>query len=257
MELNLNCDLGEKSNYYDGRNDHNLIKIINTANIACGFHAGNIQEIKKTILDSKNNSVSIGAHPSFKDKKNFGRKRINLSLKEIDILINDQLNIIDKISKKLNYPITHVKPHGALNNMACENFELAKQIGNSIKKFNDNLIYMVLPKTEMINAAKKIEIRYACEIFADRNYNEAGLLIERSDPNALITDPEKALENISEMIEKKSIKTLSGKLIKTEIDTICIHGDGYNAIEIAKKIKNGLETKGIVFKPLNKLNKFQ
>ena len=133
MELNLNCDLGEKSNHYNGHNDEELLKIVNTANIACGYHAGNKGIISKTIKIAKLNKVSIGAHPGFKDKKNFGRKKLILSKLEIFKLVIEQLEIISEISKKINYPLTHVKPHGALNNMACEDFQIANTIGKAIK----------------------------------------------------------------------------------------------------------------------------
>ena len=189
MEINLNCDLGEKSVHYDGKNDFSLLKIINSANIACGYHAGDNQTINTTIIESKKNNVSIGAHPGFNDKKNFGRKRINISKKELIRTVKKQLDIIDKIATKNDWPITHVKPHGALNNMACENFEIATTIGEIIKKYNDKLIYVVLPLNEMENAAKKLNIRYACEIFADRNYEDNGQLVSRSKNYASINDP--------------------------------------------------------------------
>ena len=142
MELNLNCDLGEKSNHYNGHNDEELLKIVNTANIACGYHAGNKGIISKTIKIAKANRVSIGAHPGFKDKKNFGRKRLILSKLEIFKLVIKQLEIISEISKKINYPLTHVKPHGALNNMACEDFQIANTIGKAIKKFDNEVIFL-------------------------------------------------------------------------------------------------------------------
>ena len=256
MELNLNCDLGENSKHYNGHNDEALLKIVNTANIACGYHAGNNSVMAKTIITAKINKVSIGAHPGFKDKKNFGRKRLNLSNIEIYELVLKQLKIISKISKKIQYPLTHVKPHGALNNMACEDINIAKIIGQVIKEFDKNLIYIVLPLTKMHKAAKILNLKYACEIFADRNYNDNGLLIERSHPKSMIQNTREAIENISLMIEKKAIKTISGKFLKTNIDSVCIHGDGDKAVEISHIIKNGLIKKGINFLPLNKLSKF-
>ena len=257
METNLNCDLGESSTHHSAENDSELMKLINTANIACGFHAGNKNIISKTIKIAKINKVSIGAHPGFKDKRNFGRKRLNLSQNEIYKLITDQLIIISTISNKLKTKITHVKPHGALNNIACEDLRTAKTIGNAIKNFNKNLIYMVLPLTEMHNAAKILKLKYACEIFGDRNYNDNGLLIDRSNPKALIKDPTESINNIFLMLEKKAIKSINGKFLKTDIDTICVHGDNIKAIEIANTIKKSLIKKGINFLPLNKLSKFK
>ena len=256
MELNINCDLGEKSEIFNAKNDYELLKVINTANIACGYHAGSKEIIKETIINSKKFGVSIGAHPGFNDRLNFGRKRLNLNLKELDKLIIDQLEILNEIAKSQNYDFTHVKPHGALNNMACEDFDIALQISKSVKSFDKDLIFMVLPCTQMILAAQKINIKYACEIFADRNYDESGLLIDRKEKNSMVSDPEISVKNIFQMLENNAIKTISGNFLKANIDTICIHGDGKNAVEIAKSIKKGLMNKGIDFKPLNALRKF-
>ena len=132
METNLNSDLGEKSFHYDGKNDRALMKKINTANIACGFHAGDKETMTSTIKLAKENNVSIGAHPGFDDKKNFGRKRINLNETEIKKIVIDQINILNKIANKENMKLTHVKPHGALNNMACEDYDLSLAIGSAI-----------------------------------------------------------------------------------------------------------------------------
>ena len=256
MKINLNCDLGEKSEHYDGANDQALIEIINTANIACGYHAGNGSTIEATIIKAKKNNVSIGAHPGFADKINFGRKRIELTKKELEKLIKDQLEIINNISAFHNWPITHVKPHGALNNMACEDFDLAFAIGQSIYEFNKDLIYLVLPLTKMEKAAQQLNLKYACEIFADRNYQDNGELILRSQPSAIVKNSKKASSNILEMILTSSIKCLSGKRIKCQIDSICIHGDNDNAISIVKELKKNLIQNNIQLVNLDKLNKF-
>jgi len=256
MELNINCDLGEKSEVFDGINDYELLQIINTANIACGYHAGSKEIIKETIINAKKFEVSVGAHPGFNDKLNFGRKRINLTLKELDKLISEQLEIFSEVAESENYDFTHVKPHGALNNMACENLDISIQIAKSISTFNKDLIFMVLPCTQMIIAAKQINLRYVCEIFADRNYDESGLLIDRKNMNSMISDPNIAVNNIFQMLENNGIKTIGGNFLKTDIDTICVHGDGKNAVGIAQMIKNGLKDRGVDFKPLNMLSKF-
>ena len=256
METNLNCDLGEKSIHYSGANDGKLLKIINTASIACGFHAGDENTMHETIKLAKKFNVSIGAHPGFADKKNFGRKRIYLTKSELKKNIIDQILIISKIAEENGSKLTHVKPHGALNNMACEDYELSLTIGKTIKEFDNDLIYIVLPLTEMERAAKKINIKYACEIFADRNYDDCGLLISRSENNALVSDPIKAAKNVLRMLQDKSIYCYSGKRIPCEIDTICVHGDGLKSVEIVTQLKKDLENMGFKFKPLNLLNKF-
>ena len=141
MEININCDLGESSKFCSTENDPLLLKIVNSANIACGYHAGDKQTMEKTVKISKENNVSVGAHPSFNDPENFGRKRLNLSSSEITKLITDQINILSNISDKLGMKVTHVKPHGALNNMACEDYDLAKIISESILQVNKDLIF--------------------------------------------------------------------------------------------------------------------
>ena len=256
MEINLNCDLGEKSIHYDGKNDNSLLEIINSANIACGYHAGNIEIIDSTIKQSKKNQVSIGAHPGFNDPKNFGRKRINLSENELYNLITKQLEIINKIANENKYPITHVKPHGALNNMACENIDISMIIGKAIKDFNKDLIYVVLPLNEMEKAAKKLDLKFACEIFADRNYEDNGQLVSRNKDYASINDPIEASNNILEMINTSAIKTYSGKKINCNIDTVCIHGDGKEALGLAMELKKKLTENNINMLCLDKLKVF-
>ena len=257
MEINLNCDLGEKSSHYNGVNDNKLLKIINSINLACGYHAGNKTIINKSIKEAIKNKVSIGAHPGFKDLKNFGRKKLHLSKKELITLIWDQLEIINNIAIKNNTHITHVKPHGALNNMACENLDMAFTIGQTIKKFNKNLIYIVLPLTKMEDAAKKLNLNYACEIFADRNYEDNGHLVSRNKKNALINNPIISSNNVIEMLDSSSIKCFSGKKIKCKIDTICIHGDGINSVKIAKKLKKELIFNGFHLLNLDKMTRFK
>ena len=256
MEINLNCDLGEKSIHYDGKNDEALMKIINTANIACGFHAGDNKTMQKTIKLAKKNYVSIGAHPGFKDKNNFGRKRIDLNKKEIKKLVIDQINILNENANKENLRLTHVKPHGALNNMACEDFDLAITIGEAIKECNLDLIYMILPLTEMEKAAKKINIKYASEIFADRNYGDNGCLLSRNNENSMINNVQDAVINVRRMLENRSIFCYSGKKISCKFDSICIHGDGKLGLAIATSLSKCLIKDGWVLRPLNELNKF-
>ena len=180
MEININCDLGESSKFHSTENDPLLLTIVNSANIACGYHAGDKETMEKTIQISKKNKVSIGAHPSFNDKENFGRKRLNLSSVEVKKLITEQINIISDIAKSKETKVTHIKPHGALNNMACEDYELAKIISETIKKINKDLIFLVPTGSEMEKAGNKIGLKVAAEIFADRNYEDNGNLVSRS-----------------------------------------------------------------------------
>ena len=256
MEVNINCDLGESSKFCSTENDPLLLKIVNSANIACGYHAGDKQTMEKTIKISIKNGVSIGAHTSFNDPENFGRKRLNLPSGEISKLIIDQINILSNIATNSGTKVTHVKPHGALNNMACEDYELAKIISESIVQVNKDLIFLVPTVSQMEKVGKKLGMKTATEIFADRNYEDDGNLVSRSKNNAMITDPEVAKKHVIKMIENQGLNCYSGKQIPCEIDSICVHGDGKSAVSTAKEIKEGLIKSGIILKPLNKLKKF-
>ena len=256
MEININCDLGEKSKFHSIENDPALLTIVNSANIACGFHAGDDETMKVVIKNSKENGVSIGAHPSFNDPENFGRKRINLNSSEIKKLIIDQYVILQNFAQEQNEKVTHIKPHGALNNMACEDLELATTLANTIYGIDKDIIYLVPTGSKMEIAAKKLNMKIACEIFADRNYEDDGNLISRSKPNALIVDPEVAKKHVTNMVKNQSLNCLSGKQISCEIDSICIHGDNINSLNIANSIKNNLLKNSLELKALNKMKKF-
>ena len=256
MEININCDLGESSKLHSTENDPLLLEIVNSANIACGYHAGDKPTMEQTIKISKKNAVSIGAHPSFNDRENFGRKRINLPSNEITKLIIDQINILFEIADKFRMKVTHVKPHGALNNMACEDYNLAKVIAESIIKVNKDLIFLVPTGSQMEKAGKKLGMKIAAEIFADRNYEDNGNLVSRSKDNAMITDPEIAKKHVIKMVENQALNCYSGKQIPCEIDSVCVHGDGQSAVNTAKQIKEGLIKSGMTLNPLDKMKKF-
>ena len=256
MEININCDLGEKSKFHSTENDPDLLNIVNSANIACGYHAGDEETMDKTIKISIKNGVSIGAHPSFNDPDNFGRKRMKLNDDEIRKLIIDQYEILEGIADKLNAKVTHVKPHGALNNMACEDLNLSKILAETIYDIDKNLIYLVPTGSKMEEAARNVDMKIACEIFADRNYEDDGNLVSRNKPNAVITDPEKCKLHVLKMVETQSISCFSGKKIKCEIDSVCVHGDSANAVSTADYIKQGLINEGVTLKRLDKMDKF-
>ena len=256
MEININCDLGEKSKLHNNENDPYLLGIVNSANVACGYHAGDEETMDQVIKISKENGVSIGAHPSFDDPDNFGRKRMNLSSSEVRKLIIDQYEILQRIAFDHNENVTHIKPHGALNNMACEDLELAITIAKAVNEIGKDIIYLVPTGSKMEIAAKKLNMKIACEIFADRNYEDDGNLVLRSKPNALITDPEQAKKHVLSMVQNQALNCLSGKQIPCEIDSVCIHGDNNSSLETAKSIKDNLVTNGLILKPLNKMEKF-
>ena len=256
MEININCDLGEKSKLHSNKNDPDLLKIVNSANVACGFHAGDKETMTQVIQISKANGVSIGAHPSFNDPENFGRKRINLSSSEIRKLIIDQYNILQNIASNYGEFVSHIKPHGALNNMACEDSELAKTLAKAIKEISQDLIYLVPTGSKMEEEAKKLNMKIACEIFADRNYEDDGNLVSRKKSHALITNPEEAKKHVLNMVKNQALNCHSGKQIPCEIDSVCIHGDNQSSLATALSIKDNLLENGLKLKTLNTMKKF-
>ena len=256
MEININCDLGEKSKHHSNKYDPDLLEIVNSANIACGYHAGDEETMNQVIEISKKNGVSIGAHPSFNDPENFGRERMNLSSSEIKKLITDQYEILQKIALKHGENVSHIKPHGALNNMACEDIELATVLAKTIKDINKDLIYLVPTGSKMQEAARKLDMKFACEIFADRNYEDDGNLVSRKKSHALITDPEQAKKHVLKMVKTQSLNCHSGKQLPCEIDSVCIHGDNLSSLATAKSIKENLAENGLELKTLNNMKKF-
>jgi UPF0271 protein len=256
MEININCDLGEKSKQHSNKYDPDLLEIVNSANVACGFHAGDDESMNQVVQISKKNGVSIGAHPSFNDPENFGRQRMNLSSAEVRKLIIDQYEILQKIADNYGEKVTHMKPHGALNNMACEDIDLATTLAKTINEISKDLIYLVPTGSKMEEAAKRFNMKIACEIFADRNYEDDGNLVSRKKPHALITDPEEARKHVLNMVKTQSLNCHSGKQIPCEIDSVCIHGDNESSLATAKSIKDNLIDNGLKLKPLNLMEKF-
>jgi len=256
MEININCDLGEKSKHHSNKYDPDLLEIVNSANVACGYHAGDEETMNQVVKISKKNGVSIGAHPSFNDPENFGRERMNLNSSEIAKLITEQYEILQKIALKHGENVSHIKPHGALNNMACEDIELATTLAKTIKEISKDLIYLVPTGSKMEEAAKKLDMKIACEIFADRNYEDDGNLVSRKKKHALITDPEQAQKHVLKMVKTQSLNCHSGKQIPCEIDSVCIHGDNLSSLETAKIIKKNLVENGLKLQTLKQMKKF-
>ena len=226
----LNCDMGEGTG-----NDELIMPYITSANIACGYHAGDEETMRKTIRAAKKYNVNVGAHPSFLDRGNFGRSEIKKSPEEIYELVSAQINLLQKIAGYNDARLHHVKPHGALYNMAAKDKVLAQAIAKAVKDIDENLILFGLSNSFLISEAKAIGLKTASEVFADRTYRDDASLTPRSQPNALIQNVEEMIQQVSMMLQGK-VKTVSGKEIPIVAETICIHGDGEHAVEFAKKI---------------------
>ncbi|MBP9103759.1 MAG: LamB/YcsF family protein [Chitinophagaceae bacterium] len=231
MRPDINCDLGEGIG-----NDELIIPFITSANIACGYHAGDIDTMHQTIAACLKHNVSIGAHPSFLDRENFGRTEIAMPLDELYELIIQQLIIFFEVADSFGEKINHVKPHGVLYNMSAKDALIANIIAKAVNDFDSNLILYGLSGSHSISEANAIGLKTASEVFADRTYQDDGSLTPRSKPDALITDVEKMIQQVSKMIKDGTVTTVSGKSIPIKAETICIHGDGKHAIEFAKAI---------------------
>jgi UPF0271 protein len=235
MNLDLNCDMGEGIG-----NDELIMPFITSANIACGYHAGDAATMWQTVESAIKHKISIGAHPSFLDRKNFGRTEMNLDQEEIYELVSQQLIILNEITSELDTKLHHVKPHGALYNMSANNAALANTIAKAVKDFDSNLILFGLSGSHSISEAKKLGLKTASEVFADRTYQDDGSLTPRSQPNALIEETDKAVAQVLQMIKQRTVTTVSGKIIPIVAETICIHGDGKLAAQFAKTIYNAI-----------------
>jgi UPF0271 protein len=243
LTVDINCDLGEGLS-----NDEALMPFITSANIACGFHAGNETTIRQTIDYCKKYKVAIGAHPGFNDRQNFGRKEIVLEEKGYYELVFKQLVFFKKICDEKEVALHHVKPHGALYNMAAKSKPLAVTIVKAVKDFDASLIFYGLSGSEMIMSAKEIGLQTCSEVFADRTYQNNGTLTHRAETNALITLTEQSVSQVLKMIREQKVQSLQGDEVSITAETICIHGDGVYAVSFAKEICQSLIKEGIQLK---------
>lgn len=224
-------------------NEELLMPFINSANIACGYHAGDEATMQQLIGLCLKHNVNIGAHPSFLDRKNFGRTEMKLPASEVYELVTAQLELINKTTLQCGGKLHHVKPHGALYNMASKDAILAKTIAQAVKDFNDSLIYYGLSGSVMITEAADLGLQTANEVFADRTYQPDGTLTPRSLSNALISDANDAVKQVMKFVKENKVVTITGEEITVKADTVCIHGDGRHAVEFAKAIHQRLHEK--------------
>jgi UPF0271 protein len=233
--IDLNCDMGEGMD-----NDALLMPLISSANIACGYHAGDSATIKTTIMMALKHGVAIGAHPGFADRANFGRKEMLLDEATLFQLVSDQIKIIASIASICGAKIHHVKPHGALYNMAAKDERMARVIASAVKEFNPSLVLYGLSKSFLISEAKAIGLATASEVFADRTYQSDGSLTPRTDANAMLETVNDSLKQVLQMVQQKTVTSVYGKKIPLDVGTICIHGDGEQAVDFAKQINEFL-----------------
>ena len=254
LSVNLNADMGEGFGAYDIGDDDGILKIIRSANIACGFHAGDPLTMRRVVERAKAEGVSIGAHPGFNDLWGFGRRRIDMRADELENMIAYQIGALQAMAAFCGEKVTHVKPHGALNNMAAENADYALAIGRAIKAVDRNLIYVALSGSEMENAALKLELPLAREGFCDRQYEDDGNLTSRKVPGSVIKDPAVATQQVVHMVTQGEIISRNGKRIKRRVDSLCVHGDEPTALALSAAVRAGLEAAGVKIVPLTEMN---
>ena len=247
--VDLNSDLGESyGNFKVGEVD-NILDCISSANIACGYHAGDHNVMPETVLKAKTKNVAVGAHPGFNDLFGFGRRLIPSTPKEIYNMVIYQVGALQAFCKVNNTKMYHVKPHGALYNYAAVNKDAARAICNAVKDLDSSLILFALSGSIMIDEANKLNLKVAQEVFADRNYMDDGTLTPRTMTNAMIHDENLAVKRVIRMITEKKVQTLNGKDILIEADTICVHGDGIKALLFTQKLKKELHNHNISIEP--------
>lgn len=245
MQIDLNCDLGEAFGNYSFGGDKDIIPLITSANIACGFHAGDENVMNETIQLAKENNVGIGAHPGLPDLQGFGRRKMDIKPKEIYDLVVYQLGALNGFCKVHETRINHVKPHGALYNMGAKDKEIAQAIAQAVYDFDKSLVLVGLSNTLLISEAQALGLRTASEVFADRRYEDDGQLVSRQESDATITDTDEALQQVLKMVTENKVVSKNGKEIDLQADTICVHGDGAHALDFVTQIRKKLTKEGI------------
>ena len=243
--VNINSDLGESFGPGVMGNDAEVLKIVRSANVACGFHASDPTVMIDTVKLCQLNGVSIGAHPGFADLQGFGRRVIQLSAKELEANIAYQLGALQGVAALFGEKVTHVKPHGMMGNMSAESAEMSEAICRAMKAIDPDLIFLAQANTEQGKAARKAGLRVAEEVFADRTYTDTGFLTPRKESNSMIKDATQAVAHVRRMVDEQAIYSTSGKRIPCQVDSICVHGDGPTAVAVSKAVREGLEAAGI------------
>lgn len=250
MRLNINADLGESWGSFIMGNDSALLGVVASANIACGQHGGEPRVMRDTVRLARSNGVSVGAHPGYADLHGFGRRAMNLPEDELAALVIYQLGALAAIAHCEDWPITHVKPHGAMNNQACADPTIARVIASAVAAFEPSLILLAPVLSELSRAGEEAGLRVALEVFADRTYEADGQLTPRSIPGSVLHDPMAAQDHVLRMVENGGVISRDGSRLDTPFHSICVHGDGPSAVQTARAVRTALETGGHTILPL-------
>lgn len=248
--INLNADMGESYGHFQIGNDEAIMKFIKSASIACGFHAGDPTIMAKAVRLAKENGASVGAHPGFNDLWGFGRREIKMNSRDVEYMIAYQIGALSAIAAGAGMKVTHVKPHGALSNMAHEDPEYADAIARAIKSVDRDIIFVAIACSEMVTSGHKHRLRVAEEAFVDRTYDDNGKLTSRKFSDALIRDPDQAVRQVMSFLAEHAIITKNGKKIPTRIHTFCVHGDEPTGVAVVSAVRQALEKNKIQVVPL-------
>lgn len=249
-KIDLNSDLGESFGRYKLGMDEEVMKYITSANVACGFHAGDPVVMRRTVRIAKENNVRVGAHPGYPDLMGFGRRYMKLSRDEARNYVLYQIGALYAFLKAEGMSMQHVKPHGALYNALVSDEELAYGVIEGVLDFDKNLIFVALAGSKVVEIAESIGLKVAREAFADRAYRKDGTLVPRSVPGAVIHDREEVVRRVINIVEEERVRTIDGEWIEIHADTICVHGDNPEAVELVKYIRKRLEEEGIEVLPM-------
>lgn len=251
--INLNADLGEGFGAWTMGDDDAMLDLVDSANIACGFHAGDPLTMRRTVRRALDRGVSLGAHPSYPDLQGFGRRRMDFSPAELEALLLYQVGALQAVAAAEGGRVSHVKPHGALNNLACADAATADALARALRALDPALILLAPAHSELARAGQRAGLRVALEVFADRAYQDDGQLVPRSRPDAMVHGAAAALAHVRRMLDEGALVSVSGKRLPTAIDSICVHGDGADAVATAAALRAGLLAAGHTLRPLDQL----
>lgn len=251
MKVDLNCDLGESFGRYQIGSDEQIVPLVSSVNVACGFHAGDPIVMMKTVELAKASMTAIGAHPGFDDLQGFGRRNLQLSYEELRACVLYQIGALDAFVKAQGMTLQHVKPHGAMYNMATVDPVYAKAIVEAVQQYDPKLIVLAQECGCLYKEAKKAGLPAAAEVFADRAYEPDGTLVNRSKEGAMIKDEEEMKSRVIQMIKSHTVTAIDGSEIQLKADSVCVHGDNERSLRFVKEIRAALADEGIEIRPLS------
>jgi len=242
--INLNADLGESFGAWSMGRDGDMLQLVDSANIACGFHAGDPLVMRRTVATARRHGVSIGAHPSFPDLQGFGRRRIDMAPDEVEAMVVYQIGALQGIAAAEGHRVTHVKPHGALNNLACEDIELARCLARAVRAAGPELILLAPARSALVRAGREAGLAVIEEVFADRQYTDDGHLVPRSHPQAMVHGAEASVRHVMAMLDGAALVSIHGKRLPCAVGSICVHGDNAEAVATARALRAALQAAG-------------